>query len=67
MSSLNEQLGTLLTLYKQGRFEDVITQGNTLVETFSSETRLINILLSRTRNPLHPTLTCKGFLVLNDV
>ena len=44
MSSLNEHLGTLLTLYKQGRFEDVITQGNTLVENFTSEARLINII-----------------------
>jgi uncharacterized protein (TIGR02466 family) len=43
-SSLNEQLGALFTLYKQGRFEDVITQGNTLIEAFSSEARLINIL-----------------------
>jgi len=41
---LNEHLGTLLTLYKQGRFEDVITQGNTLVENFTSEARLINII-----------------------
>ena len=43
-SDSSEKLNEVLTLYKQGKFEKIIQQENTLIEEFSQVPSLINIL-----------------------